>query len=422
MNVLLVDDQSVIVNSVKNGVRWETLSVEQIYTATSALEAKLVFMNFQVDLLITDIEMPGESGIELAEWSKSKFEDLEIVFLTSHPDFTYTKQAIRLRVFDYVLQPVKYTDIENTIRRVQIELGKKRQTHTLQRQVSLVKQQRNAIFDSLIIKCQSKREQDVHNLWKEIIQSYTQVGQSLDIYVMLINIQHWLKLERQWPDSLISLIFSNVQEELLEEVHGTVTVANMEPGKFWAFLLAPVSALNVEKLEVENRMFFDFIKKHLGFRISMYVDRMPVRDNIASVVEQLLESDERNLNGKCEIFYKEGNSPRDEREDIVEKIIAYVHENVWKKGCNNVTRADAAAYVSMNQEYMSRIFKERTGISYKDYVLQEKMKFAEKLLRETNMSVSVIASKVGFSNFSHFSSMFKRFYQDTPLDYKKKNG
>ena len=66
------------------------------------------------------------------------------------------------------------------------------------------------------------------------------------------------------------------------------------------------------------------------------------------------------------------------------------------------------------------MFKEKTGISFKDYVLQEKMKYAEKLLRETAMPVSVIASKVGFSNFSHFSAMFKRFYRDAPADYRKK--
>ena len=115
MNVLLVDDQEIIIDSVKKGVRWELLPVEEIYTATSSLEAKLIFTNFEVDLLITDIEMPNENGIELAKWAKEKYSDVEIVFLTSHPDFKYTKQAIQMHIFDYILQPVKYIDIENMI-------------------------------------------------------------------------------------------------------------------------------------------------------------------------------------------------------------------------------------------------------------------------------------------------------------------
>ena len=57
MNILMVDDQREIVNSLKNGIRWDTLPVEQVYTACSAKEAKLVLVNFQVDVLITDIEM-----------------------------------------------------------------------------------------------------------------------------------------------------------------------------------------------------------------------------------------------------------------------------------------------------------------------------------------------------------------------------
>ena len=74
MNVLLVDDQEIIIDSVKKGVRWELLPVEEIYTATSSLEAKLIFTNFEVDLLITDIEMPLMDGHRLTKLIKEDDE------------------------------------------------------------------------------------------------------------------------------------------------------------------------------------------------------------------------------------------------------------------------------------------------------------------------------------------------------------
>ena len=51
MNVLLVDDQKAIVESLKNGIQWGKLPVSQVYTACSAEEAKLVLRNFEVDVL-----------------------------------------------------------------------------------------------------------------------------------------------------------------------------------------------------------------------------------------------------------------------------------------------------------------------------------------------------------------------------------
>ena len=47
------------------------------------------------------------------------------------------------------------------------------------------------------------------------------------------------------------------------------------------------------------------------------------------------------------------------------------------------------------------------------------MKAAKKLLAETHLSVSIVASKVGYDNFSHFSKMFKKMTEVTPQEYRK---
>ena len=76
MNVLLVDDLPAIVESLKNGICWQKVDVEKVYTACSAKEAKLVLTNFPVDVMICDIEMPEENGLELVKWAKERLEDL----------------------------------------------------------------------------------------------------------------------------------------------------------------------------------------------------------------------------------------------------------------------------------------------------------------------------------------------------------
>ena len=73
-------------------------------------------------------------------------------------------------------------------------------------------------------------------------------------------------------------------------------------------------------------------------------------------------------------------------------MMQYVKSHVYE----NISRADAAGMVFLNEEYFSKLFKAETGMTFKDYVLIEKMKMAGTLLKNTNFSVGVIASKVGF--------------------------
>ena len=87
MNVCLVDDQRAVVDSLKNGIHWEKLPVDKVYTACSAREAKLILKNFPVDVLLSDIEMPEEDGISLCLWAKKEIADMECIFLTSNQDF-----------------------------------------------------------------------------------------------------------------------------------------------------------------------------------------------------------------------------------------------------------------------------------------------------------------------------------------------
>ena len=62
----------------------------------------------------------------------------------------------------------------------------------------------------------------------------------------------------------------------------------------------------------------------------------------------------------------------------------------------------------MNPEYLSRLFKKVKGISLSDYIVQEKLKIAISLLEGTNLPVSVIATNIGYTNFSYFTQVFKK--------------
>ena len=117
MNVLIVDDQPEVVESMKTGVNWARLGAEQVFTAYSVKEARGIFERERIDILLCDIEMPPTNGFVLLRWVQERFSGVVCIFLTAHAEFEYAQEAVKLGSFDYILQPAPYAEIEAAVER-----------------------------------------------------------------------------------------------------------------------------------------------------------------------------------------------------------------------------------------------------------------------------------------------------------------
>lgn len=86
----------------------------------------------------------------------------------------------------------------------------------------------------------------------------------------------------------------------------------------------------------------------------------------------------------------------------------------------NLTVKDVADYIHRSPEHFTKVFKAATGVNIKNYILQLKLDVAKDLLATPNVPVSMIASEVGYDNFSHFTQIFKKYENITPSEYRKK--
>lgn len=107
-SILLVDDDFFALEGMKRGVHFQELGFENVYYCTSMASACKVLEQHPVDVLVTDIEMPGGSGLDLQKWVLAKGIKLVTIFLTCHASFEYAQDAIRLHIFDYILKPLRY--------------------------------------------------------------------------------------------------------------------------------------------------------------------------------------------------------------------------------------------------------------------------------------------------------------------------
>ena len=65
MNVLIIDDQPDVVAGIHSGINWDALSIRQVFCANDIIRAREILSNNSVDIMLCDIEMPGENGLAL---------------------------------------------------------------------------------------------------------------------------------------------------------------------------------------------------------------------------------------------------------------------------------------------------------------------------------------------------------------------
>ena len=104
-----------------------------------------------------------------------------------------------------------------------------------------------------------------------------------------------------------------------------------------------------------------------------------------------------------------------EGEDIAARVLRYIRQNIEK----DLRRGDVAEAMYMNGDYLSRLVKRAHGMSLGELIISEKVRLACSLLSGTNIPVGLVASKVGYSNFSYFSQVFKKKTGLSPNEYRQ---
>ena len=111
MKILLVDDEIVALNALKKRVDWVKYGFVEVFTARDGEQARSILKQEKIDLVLCDIEMPGESGLDLVEYIKDTYPQTDCIMVTCHADFGYVKKSMRVKAFDYILKPIDYEEL-----------------------------------------------------------------------------------------------------------------------------------------------------------------------------------------------------------------------------------------------------------------------------------------------------------------------
>lgn len=195
MNICIVDDDKYVVEKIVEGVDWEKRDIKGVYIAYNIKQAKEILNTQQIDILLSDIEMPQGSGLELLEWVREQELPVECIYLSSYAHFAYAQKALQLHSKGYLLKPVSNRELENV-------LG------------NLVEQMKQTKNES-----STDRQQEKERYWRALMHG--EAGETLGCYdkdsitLCMLRLFRGIEHRKQQSDAVFSLTLTHMAEEFL---------------------------------------------------------------------------------------------------------------------------------------------------------------------------------------------------------------
>lgn len=122
MKIIIVEDERVIRDGLEK-LLLENEDVQVIAKCASAREGHQAILEKRPDVVITDIVMGSESGIDMIEWCRADGVKCEFVLVSGYSEFEYARRALQLNVFDYLNKPLDFSKMDNIIDRLREKLS-----------------------------------------------------------------------------------------------------------------------------------------------------------------------------------------------------------------------------------------------------------------------------------------------------------
>ena len=108
------------------------------FEANTVSEGKKILNDYEIDLLILDVRLPGANGLDILKEVKIQFPYMEVIIISAHGDMDTVIKAMRLGAFDYLRKPFRYIDIQIALERTQKYLQMQRRLKQMEEKNSLI--------------------------------------------------------------------------------------------------------------------------------------------------------------------------------------------------------------------------------------------------------------------------------------------
>ena len=349
-----------------------------------------------VDIIITDIRMPGKTGLDIAKYVNDNLTDTKVIIISAFDDFEYAKKAIKYGVFDYLKKPIDVPELMETIERIIILL--ENQDEEKNNHLEMIDIDKLCFWEEIVLQNGQMDCSMLKTLYPYI---------SLDDLVINTYMLHMMNYK-----TFRATKWNYESEKLVEAIHGLIKLA-----------IKDMNATEVECIDLSNDRMQIIV---LGNRETK-IDYQKISDNLFSLIDLKTEYSNMITVNDITTFNKDvfiGNihemsyeqmHEKSPIEECIDSAKKYIHDNIEAY----ISREEIAHFVGYSDSYFAKCFKEATGLSVNKYIQNERIKRIIELL-STDMKIKSIAEKMGYRDVRVLRNTFKAYMGMTPDEYRRK--
>ncbi len=455
MKILIIDDEPLIHLSIKHLIHSFSEDIE-IFHAYNGKEMLALLQEHHFLLAYVDIKLPGISGLEAIRQAKEIASDTIYYIMTGYDTFEFAKEAIKLKVEDYLMKPLDLNTIQSTITSAKkihdanIREKKSLFRHWLESVLNhneCILEKYNHYYRFSLLITMDKPDFPVD----QILDAFMPYNDSIvstfyDNHILLLcfseNAEQLRAISNALTDNLSSsgiTIFTSaivrssgeakhnieslIQYSCMRVIAGIENYYAIKPMQNYEHSLKEFCSICESwKHAYQNRNYNDFTS--LNETICSHFDRMTglkkYRDHIYYYMGMVLDEtipDTASQEELKSILQKQASKllQTSGTDRLVDSIIQYINLHY----CDNLSATMLSEQFGLSSNYITNLLKQELGIRYNDYITQLRIDRAKELLCTTNQSVKSITSACGYYSQSHFTKLFVEREGCTPLEYRK---
>ncbi|MGZ9585879.1 response regulator transcription factor [Paenibacillus marinisediminis] len=433
------------------------------------------------DIAFVDIKMPYVDGISAIEQAKMSCPNTNFVVLTAYADFSYAKRCISLGVTDYLLKPIERETLENVLNHLKIKINKETSFDNFKFQHKVISLFNNPniknvgkdvdknvehgdfLYFEFFILC-NNYDEIYHSIYSKLSNELGDLADNLLKYGNKSALFHSkrgnlalviqsVKDNQDYIIHSINLILKEYNKSCniscLSTNSSTLTLlpehaANINQ-KYYCIFANKTGIVHDIQAAASGLSPDDFAFLELFFKvISAYIDGNEpeytihiknilshTKMNLLKINFEELQSYTNKITGQN---LKEQQSPKQFFKELLalgeglkinisqsslnkmDLIKEYVDKNYMK----DISITSISEIYKLSPNYVSKLFHEKFGTKFTDYLTQVRIYNAKLLLASNNdISIKSVASMVGYNSPRHFTNIFYKLTNIYPSDYRK---
>ncbi|MBM7564022.1 response regulator transcription factor [Paenibacillus sacheonensis] len=454
--VLIVDDEKLVRQGIMTTFPWQKHGFVVAGDAASGESALERIGQEPFDLLVTDLAMNGMSGLELIRRVKEMEPGLPAVVLTCHDNFKYIQEAMRLGVLDYIVKTeIEDEAVDETLERIARKLseelgskeranrGKPRQEGLLLfapgpdgTPQELIPPEDQEEYDGRLTEIDGAtwllrlavseagaladviRPRLAKSGWTCVRIGGLEAADSRNTAAVLRDYRRHVLFHA--AEAYAEAAWTEVAEAAAAATDraGSIIIGANWDGPEWVYseerfetMLRETAAAGIDGTALLKRLY----------PVVLEWERLLATGSLKGLLEQtngLLrwrdwEAWLRGFRSAIRTTV-DANGSRQIAENMMRAIELLDREDGPEPSESEIARA-----VNMSRGYFSKCFKKVTGQSYGDYVRKRKLERAKRLILRTDDPIARVAEQCGFSDYRHFSRVFRDFTGMLPNEYRK---